>query len=270
MKKIYNKSRDLRILLAFMLAITVIIADKKICIFFTIRTYIDMTISKIYFLEKSNINIFDNISKIIFIRNKIIFENNNLRNELLIQKSEQLLLGKYKNENTKLYELLCFPLRYGDNNKIITKIIYTNTYPYSNQIIIDKGIKSGVYVGQPVISYKGVVGQVIATNKLTSRVLLISDFYHALSIQVLRNDIRIIITGNGCKEYLHIKNLNNHIDLYVGDLFVTSGIGCFFPEGYPVAVVSSVTVDTKNYFNTIIKARPIASLYNLYYLLLLV
>jgi len=266
MKKIYNTSIDIKILLSFILAITLFIADKKLFLFFKIRNYIDIIISKIYFLEK--INFFDNISKIIFIKNKIIFENNNLRNELLIKKSEQLLLEKYKNKNKKLYELLCFPLRYG-NNKIITKIIYKNTYPYSNQIIIDKGIKNGVYVGQPVISYKGVVGKVIYTTKLTSIVLLISDFYHALSIQVLRNDIRIIINGNGCKEYFNIKNLPNNIDLYVGDLFVTSGIGCFFPEGYPVAVISSITVDTKNYFNNIIKARPIVSLYNLDYLLLL-
>lgn len=39
---------------------------------------------------------------------------------------------------------------------------------------------------------KGVVGQVVAVAKLTSRVLLICDATHALPIRVLRNDIRVI------------------------------------------------------------------------------
>lgn len=49
---------------------------------------------------------------------------------------------------------------------------------------------------------------------------------------------------------------------------MTSGLGGRFPEGYPVAVVSSVKVDNQRAY-TVIKARPTAGLQRLRYLLLL-
>ena len=51
-------------------------------------------------------------------------------------------------------------------------------------------------------------------------------------------------------------------------MLVTSGLGGRFPEGYPVAVVSSVKVDTQRAY-TVIQARPTAGLQRLRYLLLL-
>ena len=57
-------------------------------------------------------------------------------------------------------------------------------------------------------------------------------------------------------------------DIRVGDVLVTSGLGGRFPEGYPVAVVSSVKLDTQRAY-TVIQARPTAGLQRLRYLLLL-
>ncbi len=69
---------------------------------------------------------------------------------------------------------------------------------------------------------------------MTSRVLLICDATHALPIQVLRNDIRVIAAGNGCTDDLQLEHLPANTDIRVGDVLVTSGLGGRFPEGYPV------------------------------------
>ena len=45
------------------------------------------------------------------------------------------------------------------------------------------------------------------------------------------------------------------MDIEKGDLLVTSGLGGRFVEGYPVAVVQSVSRDGSNYFATV-KAKP--------------
>ncbi len=108
----------------------------------------------------------------------------------------------------------------------------------------------------------------VAVAKLTSRVLLICDATHALPIQVLRNDIRVIAAGNGCTDDLQLEHLPANTDIRVGDVLVTSGLGGRFPEGYPVAVVSSVKLDTQRAY-TVIQARPTAGLQRLRYLLLL-
>ena len=57
------------------------------------------------------------------------------------------------------------PLRQ-DEQKMVTQVISTVNDPYSDQVVIDKGSVNGVYEGQPVISDKGVVGQVVAVAKI--------------------------------------------------------------------------------------------------------
>ena len=164
-------------------------------------------------------------------------------------------------------ELLGSPLRQ-DEHMMVTQVMAGANTPYRDQVVIDKGSRDGVYDGQPVISDKGVVGQVIAVSQLTSRVLLICDTTHALPIQVLRNDIRVIASGTGCTDDLQLEPLPNNIDIRVGDVLVTSGLGGRFPEGYPVGIVSSVKVDNQRAY-TIISAKPTADLQRLRYLLLL-
>ena len=200
-------------------------------------------------------------------RQQLELENRALRQELLLKNSDILLLGQFKQENARLRELLGSPLRQ-DEHKMVTQVISTGSDPYSDQVVIDKGSDNGVYEGQPVISDKGVVGQVVAVAKVTSRVLLICDASHALPIQVLRNDIRVIAAGSGCADDLQLEHLPNNTDIRVGDVLVTSGLGGRFPEGYPVAVVSSVKVDNQRAY-TVIQARPTAGLQRLRYLLLL-
>lgn len=268
MKPIFSRgpSLQLRLFLTVVVAIAAIIADSRLGAFVQIRTYMDTAVSPFYFLANGPRQMLDNVSQTLATRAQLELENQALRQELLLKNCELLLLGQCKQENARLRELLGSPLRQ-DEQKMVTQVISTSTDPYSDQVVIDKGLDNGVYVGQPVISNKGVVGQVIATNKLTSRVLLICDASHALPIQVLRNGIRVIVAGNGCAGDLQLEHLPGNTDIRVGDVLVTSSLDGRFPEGYPVAVVSSVKVDTKRAY-TIIHAHPTAGLQRLRYLLL--
>ena len=269
MKPIFSRgpSLQLRLFLAVIVAIGVIIADSRVGSFTQIRTYMDTAVSPFYFLANGPRQILDNVSETLASRQQLELENKALHRELFLKNSELLMLGQFKQENARLRELLGSPLRQ-DEHKMVTQVISTGTDPYTDQMVIDKGSVNGVYEGQPVISDKGVVGQVIAVGKVTSRVLLICDASHALPIQVLRNDIRVIAAGNGCTEDLQLEHLPGNTDIRVGDVLVTSGLGGRFPEGYPVGVVSSVKVDTQRAY-TVIQARPTAGLQRLRYLLLL-
>ncbi|VAX76202.1 Rod shape-determining protein MreC [Serratia symbiotica] len=269
MKPIFskNKSLQLRFFFVAVVAISLIIADRCFDAFVMIRNYMDTAVSPFYFLANGPRKALDSLSEILATRQQLKLENRVLRQELLLRNSDLLLLDKFKNENTRLRELLGSPLRQ-DEHVMVTQVISTSSDPYSDQVVIDKGSDQGVYESQPVISDKGVVGQVVAVAKVTSRVLLICDVAHALPIQVLRNDIRMIAAGSGCTDDLQLEYIPNSVDVRVGDLLVTSGLGGRFPEGYPVAVVSSVKVDHKRAY-TLIQARPTAGLQRLRYLLLL-
>ncbi|AHG19810.1 rod shape-determining protein MreC [Chania multitudinisentens RB-25] len=269
MKPIFSRgpSLQLRLFLAVVAAIALIVADSRLGTFVKIRTYMDTTVSPFYFLANGPRKVLDSVSETLATRQQLELENRALRQELLLKNSDILLLGQFKQENARLRELLGSPLRQ-DEHKMVTQVMSTGSDPYSDQVVIDKGSDNGVYEGQPVISDKGVVGQVVAVAKMTSRVLLICDASHALPIQVLRNDIRVIAAGSGCTDDLQLEHLPGNTDIRVGDVLVTSGLGGRFPEGYPVAVVSSVKVDNQRAY-TVIQARPTAGLQRLRYLLLL-
>ncbi|OFC62246.1 rod shape-determining protein MreC [Candidatus Erwinia dacicola] len=268
MKPMFSRgpSLQLRLFLAVIVAIGVIVADSRMGAFSQIRTYMDTAVSPFYFLANGPRQILDNISETLSSRQQLELQNKALQRELMLKNSELLMLGQFKQENARLRELLGSPLRQ-DEQKMVTQVISTGTDPYTDQVVIDKGSVNGVYEGQPVISDKGVVGQVVAVGKITSRVLLICDASHALPIQVLRSDIRVIAAGNGCTEDLQLEHLPGNTNIRVGDVLVTSGLGGRFPEGYPVGVVSSVKVDTQRAY-TVIQARPTAGLQRLRYLLL--
>ncbi len=269
MKPIFSRgpSLQLRLVLAVVAAIAIIIADSRMSSFREIRSYLDTSVSPFYFLADGPRRFLDGAAETFASRQMLEQQNTALRRELMLKNSQLLLLDQYKEENIRLRELLGSPLRPGER-KMITQVISAGADPYSDQVIIDRGSDSGVYEGQPVISDKGVVGQVVSVGKFSSRVMLICDASHALPVQVLRNDVRAIASGTGCSESLQLENMSGTPDIRVGDMLVSSGLGGRFPEGYPVAVVSSVTVDTRQ-AATIIQARPTAGLQRLRYLLLL-
>ena len=89
--------------------------------------------------------------------------------------------------------------------------------------------------------------------------LLITDPSHSLPVQVNRNGLRAIAKGTGSQTQLEIPHLPNNSDIKVGDLLVTSGLGCVFPAGYPAARVVEINIDPSLPFAEVL-AEPIAEL----------
>ena len=84
------------------------------------------------------------------------------------------------------------------------------------------------------------MGQVVDLAKDTSKVLLVTDARSAVPVQDYRNGVRAVIVGTGDNQTLKLINVPRLSDIRQGDLFVTSGYGQRFPQGYPVGVVTGV------------------------------
>ncbi|WMY94755.1 MAG: rod shape-determining protein MreC [Arsenophonus sp.] len=269
MKPIFIRgpSIEFRIIIAFFFATMLFFCDRNFNIFNKVRGYLEITLTPLYFIINSPREFLDNISDTFKQKKQLLFENHTLKKEILLKKADNLLLEQLQQENSKLRTLLGSPLLQREN-MMVTQVLSVLHTPYRDQIMIDKGSYDDVYEGQPVISDKGVVGQVISVSQFNSRVLLICDITHALPIQILRNDIRVIATGAGCSDDLKLEPVPDNTDIRIGDMIVTSGLGGRFPEGYPVAIVSSVKHDFHRAY-MIVRARPRADLQRLRYLLLL-
>ena len=269
MKLLFSKRSPLsvQLFIALALALTLIVLDINYRPFKEVRYYLDTIISPLYHVSSAPKSSFDSLYEMSKTQETLVKENAKLQETLMQQKSDLLLLEHLKHENDRLRELLGSPLRH-DEHKMAAQVLLADTDPYVYQVVIDKGANNGVYVGQPVVDEKGIVGQIYQTAQATSRAILVCDYQHAIPVQVLRNDISMVAVGNGCNKDLTLDFLPNNVDIKVGDVLVTSGLDGRFPEGYPVAVVSSVKLDIRD-STPIISATPTADLKRLRYLLLL-
>ena len=269
MKPIFSKSPSLgvRLVFATILSVILMFSDGQTRNLLQLRSLLETAVSWIYYLANTPRSLLDGVSDNLVDTNTLQIENKVLKDQLLEKNADLLLLDQLKVENQRLRLLLNSPLRH-DEYKKIAEVLTAQTDPYRQQVVINRGEKDGAYVGQPVIDEKGVVGQIVSVGQNTSRILLISDVTHSIPLQVLRSDIRVIASGTGRADELALDNVSRSADIEKGDLLVTSGLGHRFPEGYPVAIVESVSREGNNYFATVV-AKPLASLERLRYLLLL-
>ena len=181
-----------------------------------------------------------------------------LKAERLLTNARLQKLNSLEAENNRLRAMLDARAQVRDKTRV-AEIMSVDANPYDHSLVIDIGTQDGVMNGMALVDADGVVGQVIEAGLLTSQAMLISDTDHALPVEVNRSGLRTIVVGTGTIDKLQLPFVVNNADIRVGDLLVTSGLGGTFPQGYPVAVVETVTrIPQEAYAD--VTARPSASL----------
>ncbi len=191
-------------------------------------------------------------------REQLQEENQLMKSELLIHKRKLQQMASLAAENVRLRQLLNSAEMVKDR-VLVAELIGVSPDPLTHRVIINKGRRHGVYLGQPLLDAYGLMGQVVEVNEFTAQVLLITDATHALPVQINRNGVRAVAEGTGDLYSLKLRHLANTVDVREGDLLVSSGLGGRFPVGYPVAEVVSVVHDPGQPFAEV-EARPDAQL----------
>jgi len=268
MKPIFGRgpSLPLRLFFSVVISASLMLADSRLNAFSDIRYLLNSFIAPIQYAADLPRSMFDGFYEKFQSHKVILVSNEQLKHEVLILKSNLILLKQYKEENERLRKLLGSSF-VRDEKKMVTEVMAVDTSPYTHQVVIDKGHIDGVYEGQPVINENGIVGQVTFVAAHNSRVLLLIDSNSAIPVQNLRNDIRVIASGNGQMDKIQLEHVPSSTDIRVGDLLVSSGLGGVYPEGYPVGRISKVDKDTRREF-AVIYANPVVNFDRLRYLLL--
>jgi rod shape-determining protein MreC len=109
--------------------------------------------------------------------------------------------------------------------------------------ILSTGTSDGVRVGMPVRSPEGLVGRIIDSGALASRVLLVSDRANIVPARLLRNGIPVIAQGRG-DGTIDVRPLEvGRNPFRRGDIIVTSGTGGLYPPLVPVGRVVKLVDD---------------------------
>lgn len=190
-------------------------------------------------------------------RKKLQEDNTTLRTQNQILRAQLQKMTFIESENIHLRSLLQSSKRMGERI-LIAELLSVDMDPYKQQIIINKGIRHDLYQGQPIVDAKGVMGKLVHVTPVSSTALLITDPGHSLPVQVNRNGLRAIASGTGSSK-LTLPHLPNNADIQVGDLLVTSGLGCVFPAGYPAARIVEININPSLPFAEVL-AEPIAEM----------
>jgi rod shape-determining protein MreC len=247
-----------RVLIAVMLSLALIIADHRFHHLERVRTLLAVLTYPLVLSAGLPTRAASWLQEALVSRDELERRSRELHRENLVLRGRLQQMEALEAENMRLRDLLGSSFKIGDR-VLIAELISVDLDPYRQQVLVNKGSSSGVFVGQPVLDARAVMGQVIRVTPGTATVLLITDAAHALPVQVLRNGLRTIAEGTGFVDRLQLPNLPNNADIRRGDLLVTSGLGGHFPPGYPVARVTEVQVEPGKPFATII-ATPIAHL----------
>jgi rod shape-determining protein MreC len=192
-------------------------------------------------------------------RTDLLDENDNLRANLLIAQRELQLLESLVSENNRLLALN--EATQGINGDVLAaEIINISPDPYSKRVLLNKGVRDGVFIGQALLDANGLMGQVDEVLPYTAWVLLITDSHHVTPVEVNRNGERALARGSRTTATeLELEFVTQTQDMKAGDRLVSSGMGQVYPKNYPVAEIISVYADPGQDFATV-RARPLAQL----------
>lgn len=176
-------------------------------------------------------------------------------------------------ENSSLKQRLSNPEDQKGFN--LAKVIFRDPAFWSSSVLIDKGYKDSQFPierNSPVISNGYLIGLVEEVFDTYSKVRLITDKHLQFSVKKAASDSHEDLElGTLCGissidnryKFKNVEGIFFSKNLNVGDLLVTSGYDGIFPEGLPVAKVTSVKIDQEEVsfpFKAVVAAPDIKSL----------
>ncbi len=249
----------MRLILLLVLSITLMTLDYRTDTVRSIRAGLSVIVYPVQYLVDLPGSFIRWTADTFVTRGTLQEENATLRTQNQILKAQLQKFTFIEAENVHLRELLQSSKRVGER-MLIAELLSVDLDPFRRQVVINKGsMNDDLYVSQPLLDAEGVMGKIVHIYPLTSTAILITDPDHSLPVQVARNGLRTIAVGAGSDNQLELLYLPNNADIQIGDELITSGLGCVFPAGYPVARVTAVNTNPSLPFAQVL-AEPTAKL----------
>ena len=161
-----------------------------------------------------------------------IKENKKLKVELQNLKNKEFQVEFLKNQNDSLKRILESDVKI-KGKSILAKVLIDKDSPYLKSIVINRGSKSGIRKGMPVVDGNYLVGKIVEVNYLSSRVLLLNDLNSRIPITFGENSIQAILSGKGESKPV-LEYLPDLYEPYGNQTVFTSGKDGVFLPGIPV------------------------------------
>lgn len=185
-------------------------------------------------------------------------DNNRLAYQTARLQAKVNQLSVIEAENRRLRRLLGLRDRVGAET-VSGLVVSKDTTDYFRvaQITLDAPVRS-IRPNMPVLSLDGVVGTVRRVAGESVQVQLAVDSGFGVDVVVERTGARGFVRGGGdSNRYLvRVELVQSSDSIDNGDILVTSGVGCRFPKGLPVAKVTKVLKKDFGVYQTV-EAEPV-------------
>ena len=172
-----------------------------------------------------------------------IDENKSLKTELEILKNKEFQVEFLKNQNDSLQRILESDIKI-KGKSILAKVLVDKDSPYLKSIVINRGSKSGINKGMPVVDGNYLVGKIVEVNYLSSRVLLLNDLNSRIPITFGKDSIQAILSGKGENKPV-LEYLPELYEPYGNQNVFTSGKDGIFLPGIPVGITEMDELNVK-------------------------
>jgi len=151
-------------------------------------------------------------------------------------------LEEYRQEAERLQGIQKLSDTYGIEG-FTCHVIGVTGESWNRVLTIDKGSDDGISVGLPVMGTSGLVGQVKSVTNTTAEVRLLQDSASGVAVLIQSSRAEGLLKGN-IDGLLYLEDVSADVDVKVGDVVVTSGVGGGYFRGLIVGTV--VRVENSN------------------------
>ncbi|KAF0813812.1 Cell shape-determining protein MreC [Andreprevotia sp. IGB-42] len=255
-----------RLLVFSVLSLALVIGDARYGMLGRVREQVSIMLYPLQWLATAPFAALHSANDFLTRQAELQAENRQLHDAQLVARAQEMRLKALEEENSHLRKLTTAQASQPRPSQL-AEVLYNGRDPFSAKLIVDRGEQQGVQAGQIALDSRGVVGQVVRVQPLTSEVRLISDRNHMVPVEIERTRMRTVVYGMGRQQMLEIHNLAPNVDIQVGDVLHTSGIDGIYPAGLPVAKV--VKIDRQATSFARILCEPVAEIDRHRFLLLL-
>jgi len=161
-----------------------------------------------------------------------------LKEEVEILRSRLVGQEEILRENNRYRALLDFKKGLVFSS-VAANVVGRDPSSWNDVIIIDRGQKSGIKPGMPVVTSLGVVGRVSEIGSSSSKIVLLSDPSFNVSAIIQRTRESGLISGT-LEGTCRMRYLPYETDIDIGDKIITSKSSSYFPEGLLIGSVIEV------------------------------
>lgn len=182
---------------------------------------------------------------------RAIETNKSLKQEVfsLRQKLTQSNLQnlELRNELRQYNEALALQFDPGDAEFEMAEVIGFSGQYQERNLVVDRGLGSGIKNGYPVISATGIVGKIILVNADHSIILPFSNPRFQVAVMDERTSVQGILEAD-IAGGVSMNLIKLGSDITVGDTIVTSNLSRLYPKSYPVGTVKRIKESQDNLF----------------------